>query len=360
MSKIQELYRIENIPVSQNRMFPTEESAKSCTLGDMILVQDLETGLIFNQAFKPELIEYDSNYQNEQALSSCFKGHLNVVTDIIRRNCGKRSLLEVGCGKGYFLDHLQTMGFEIIGLDPIYEGSNPDIIKKYFTSETDISAENIILRHVLEHVPDPVTFLYNLRDSNKGKGTIYIEVPCFDWICKHCAWFDIYYEHLNYFRLIDLTRMFGHIYESGHIFNGQYLYIVANLATLRHPLNYNLNSFEFPSNFIHSIDTFAQKSKEIKKQQELTVIWGGASKGVIFALLMSRAGEDIDLAIDINPAKQGKFLPSTGIRVDSPSILAGKMKPGSEIFLMNSNYLEEVKQLTNNKFIFTTVDHDTI
>ena len=30
-----------------------------------ILVQDIETGLIFNQAFNAEFVQYDTDYQNE-------------------------------------------------------------------------------------------------------------------------------------------------------------------------------------------------------------------------------------------------------------------------------------------------------
>jgi len=37
---------------------------------------------------------------------------------------------------------------------------------------------------------------------------IYIEVPCFDWICLHRSWFDVFYQHFN-FRLADFDRVFG-------------------------------------------------------------------------------------------------------------------------------------------------------
>jgi hypothetical protein len=43
------------------------------------------------------------------------------------------------------------------------------------------------------------------------------------------SWFDLFYEHVNYFRLDDLRRMFGTVHEAGHLFGGQYLYIVADL-----------------------------------------------------------------------------------------------------------------------------------
>jgi len=360
MRQVNILYRAERFPVLQNRMFFTREEAKACTLGDIILVQNTATGLIFNQAYNPDLILYDAEYQNEQALSPCFMAHLGVVTEIIQRHCNQYSLIEVGCGKGFFLQHLQAVGFEIIGLDPAYEGTNPNIVRNFFTPETGLAADGIILRHVLEHVQDPIGFLHNLLVANNGKGKIYIEVPCFDWICRHCAWFDIFYEHVNYFRRSDFTRMFGRIYESGYLFAGQYIYVVADLATLQQPNGTLADTVTLPSQFDASIACFADKLINQQKNRGACVIWGGASKGAIFSLLMSRAGALIDFVIDINPAKHGKYLPVTGLRVDAPETLLQNVQPGSEIYLMNANYLQEVRQLTNNKFNIITVDHDTI
>jgi len=113
---------------------------------------------------------------------------------------------------------LTAKGFEITGFDPTYEGDNPAVVKKYFASELGIRAVGIVLRHVLEHIQDPLQFLLRLKEANGGSGRIYIEVPCFDWICEHRAWFDVFYEHVNYFRLSDFLSMFGTIYESGRLF----------------------------------------------------------------------------------------------------------------------------------------------
>ena len=185
MKRHREIYRAEQLPIFQNRMFHSEQEAKNCIKSDVVVVQDLETGLIFNQVFRPDLMSYDADYQNEQSFSSVFQRHLQNVSEVIVKHFEAHSLIEVGCGKGYFLEQLQRLGFEITGLDPTYEGSNPSVIKRYFNPEIEIQADGIILRHVLEHVRDPLGFLSNIRESNGGPGKIYIEVPCFDWICKH-------------------------------------------------------------------------------------------------------------------------------------------------------------------------------
>jgi hypothetical protein len=153
-----EIYRATQLPVFQNRMFHSEEEAINCTKGDVVLVQD-ETGLIFNQAFTPELMHYDADYQNEEAVSTVFQQHLHNVSDVVRKHFQGYSLIEVGCGKGHFLEQLRNMGFDIIGLDPTYEGPNSAVIMQYFTPEIGLKADGIILQHVPEHVQDPIIFL---------------------------------------------------------------------------------------------------------------------------------------------------------------------------------------------------------
>ena len=351
---VREVYRAEQLPVLQNRMFASAEAARSCALGDVVLVQSAETGLVFNRAFRPELVEYDADYQNEQGLSAAFARHLDGVLDVMRRHFAGRSLLEVGCGKGLFLERLLGGGFDVTGLDPTYEGSNPRVIREFFTPAVGIRAEGIVLRHVLEHVQDPVAFLAGLREANGGRGTIYIEVPCLDWIASHHAWFDIFYEHVNYFRRVDFERMFGTVREAGHSFAGQYLYVVADLATLRVPRRPDGDVFSLPPGFLSAID----ESRERLRAGGSTAraIWGGASKGVIFALLMERAGVAIDTVIDINPAKQGRYLAATGLRVQSPEEAMAHLPAGADVFVMNSNYRDEIEALTAHRFNCMTIE----
>lgn len=357
MKRYREIYRAEQLPMFQNRMFHSEEEAKNCIRGDVVLVQDLETGLIHNQAFEPKLMQYDGDYQNEQAVSAVFQRHLQDVSDVILKHFQQSSLIEIGCGKGYFLEQLQVIGFQITGLDPTYEGSNPSVIKRYFSPEIRLRADGIILRHVLEHVQDPVAFVSRVRDANGGGGKIYIEVPCFDWICDHRAWFDIFYEHVNYFKLSDFHRMFGSVYEAGHTFNGQYLYVVADLATIRVPECKEADRITLPEGFLDTVSVYAA---ELGAGQNTSAIWGGASKGVLFALFMQRGGAKVNIVIDINPAKQGKFLAATGLQVWSPDEAMCRLPSGANVFVMNSNYLDEVRELTQYQFNYLLVEHDGI
>lgn len=345
-----ELYRVEQLPVLQNRMYESAHEARACPRGDLRLVQNLETGLVYNADFRPELMVYDAHYQNEQALSPRFRDHLEEVAELVDRYLGRAELVEVGCGKGFFLEILGQCGFEITGFDPAYQGNNPRVRKHYFDLGTEIKARGLILRHVLEHVQNPMRFLSNLRRANAGGGLVYIEVPCFDWICSHRAWFDVFYEHVNYFRLSDFHHMFDRVLDSGRLFGGQYLYVIADLKNMKTPHSDSRDRIAFPNDFLRMLFRGAT--------QKLSAVWGGASKGVIFALLRERLGYPIEIVIDINPGKQGKYLPATGLRVHSPEEGMAMLPAGSTIYVMNSNYMEEIKEMSNNTYRYVSADHE--
>lgn len=349
MSRI--LYQHAGFPVLQNRVYDSADAARNCATGDIVLVEDRQTGLVSNAAFRPELMVYDANYDNEQGLSPQFRRHLEDVAERITARLGAQNLIEVGCGKGTFLEMLLERGVEVTGFDATYTGHNPRVIKRLF--EPGIirqSATGLILRHVLEHVPNPVDFLFQLKNANGGQGLIYIEVPCFDWICERRAWFDVFYEHVNYFRLSDFTRLFGRIIDSGRFFGDQYLYVVADLSTLREPVFNPADAVAFPDNFLASLSAGASPASQP------VCVWGGASKGVIFSLLRQRAGYAVDVVIDVNPAKQGRYLPGTGLLVHSPATGLASLPSGSPIYVMNSNYLEEIKAMSNHQYHYIGID----
>jgi len=345
------LYEQSGFPVFQNRMYNSAQEAKDCPKGDIRLVEDGSTGLVYNAAFQPELMSYDGNYQNEQGVSPCFRHHLEEVAGIVMKHLGRHHLVEVGCGKGFFIELLLERGCDITGFDVTYKGSNPRVRRQYFERGVIDHAESLVLRHVLEHIQNPLSFLQFISDANGASGRVYLEVPFFEWICDRKAWFDILYEHVNYFRLADFRRMFGEIIDSGHLFGGQYIYIVAELSSLRSPFYDDEEAVCFPIDFAYQADA------PIVAGTGCNAVWGGASKGVIFTLLKSKAGYPVDFVIDINPAKQGKYLAATGLEVRSPEDVLQQLPLGSTIFVMNSNYLDEIRQMSKNKYTYLVIDH---
>jgi SAM-dependent methyltransferase len=349
MDSLVELYRAEALPLFQNVTYATRAEAVSCATGDVVLVQDRRTGLVFNRAFRPELIVFDSRYQNEQALSAAFGAHLEAVADIVAAAASGGRVVEIGCGKATFLGMLARRGLQVFGYDPAYEGNHPMVARRLFDGRERLDADTIVLRHVLEHIADPMAFLATIAAATGGRGRIYIEVPCLDWILAQRAWFDVFYEHVNYFRLGDFARMFGRVHRMGHLFGGQYIHVVADIGSLRTPRWENDAEARVPRGFLSGLEAVAPLAAG-------ATVWGGASKGVIFSLMTARAGSAVASVIDINPAKQRRFLPCTGLEVLPPEEGLARLPPGGRVLVMNGNYLGEIAALVGDRGTCVAVD----
>lgn len=282
------LYEQQQYPVLQNRVYETFQDALNCPKGDIKIIEDAKTGLVYNAAFNPDLMIYDEHYNNEQGHSPSFKEHLQQAAELIEGALGKEALVEVGCGKALFLEMLLGRGNDITGFDSTYDGENPRVVKKYFEPGIIAKpAKGLILRHVLEHIPKPFDFLRQLRDANGGGGLIYIEVPCFDWILRKRMWFDIFYEHVNYFRLNDFDRMFGKVISKGRFFGEQYLYAVVDLSSLQKPVFIQSDSVHFPSNFLQGLNSEEQNRTE--QSACLCLGWSVERRHLFYALSALRS-----------------------------------------------------------------------
>ncbi len=69
-------------------------------------------------------------------------------------------------------------------------------------------------------------------------------------------------------------------------------------------------------------------------------IWGAGSKGVAFLTTLGLTDE-VAYAIDINPHKQGMFMPGTGHPVVGPDSL--HQSPPDVVIVMNPVYLDEIR-----------------
>ena len=79
--------------------------------------------------------------------------------------------------------------------------------------------------------------------------------------------------------------------------------------------------------------------KEFKQNQRKVVVWGAGSKGVTFLNILKAQGE-IDSIVDLNPHKQGKYVPGTGHPVVSPEYLK-EFQPDT-VIVMNPIYADEI------------------
>ncbi len=341
------VFRQSKVPVFQNKVYPSQEEALKAETGEVLLLQSSISGFIYNAEFDPEKMIYDKNYQNEQANSSVFKNHLKqVLTQLNTFGLAGKKIVEIGCGKGVFFDMMLAQGLDCWGYDPTYEGTNPRIIKEYFSSEySGIEADIIILRHTMEHISNPFTFLHTIAKANNYRGKIFIEVPTFNWIESKKAFWDIFYEHCNYFTEESFAAMFEEA-ETGNFFGGQYMYLWADLSMIRSSIPGNSGGRKITELVFQSkVDYY----KSLIKNNGSFAIWGAGAKGSTFLNLLDRNRNYVKYVVDINPAKQEKYIAVTGHPIHSPSIIDKQLV--ENVLVMNENYLDEISEMVKNKGI---------
>jgi len=336
------------LPSLPNEVFDSAESARLADLRSFDLYFDENYQFFFNKDFQ-DILYTSSNYQNEQAHSQIFLQHLKFVAQSIAFRFGSASkVVEVGCGKGYFFRLLSEMNFsKIQGYDSAYEGSDPRVFKRYLTErDRPLGAEVLVLRHVLEHINNPLQFLNQLAEINEKPFSFVIEVPATEWIIANSAFWDFTYEHVNYFTEDSFEKMFSRC-QIERVFNSQYLLVFGESESLRKPVGYSISkSSLFEDLFKNAFSTNLFEYLSINQDVRFW-LWGGATKGVLIShhLLNANGGHKYSLQgiIDINPSKQNRFVSGSGIKIISPQSFFRSVENNDVVIVVNPNYELEVR-----------------
>lgn len=130
--------------------------------------------------------------------------HKTITAEVIKKyvdilNLPKdASILDLGCGPGYFLDEMKAreytnlMGVTLSEHDTNVCRNKGHTVKNYDLSFlpqadgfTDESVDLIFLRHALEHSPYPILSLMEYNRLLKYNAKLYIEVPAPDCARRH-------------------------------------------------------------------------------------------------------------------------------------------------------------------------------
>lgn len=364
-----QIFSSPKVPVLQNRVYSNHKDALSAPYGELSILYDKRARFAFNECFDPALLVYDQNYDNSVPSETFYRYYDEIGDYLVEQYHLKSGLvLEVGCGNGVFLSRLADRNKSItgLGIDPSYKGADEkhsgrvNFIKDTIREEYIFDRPDLVLcRHTLEHIPNPVEFLKEILRPLKRYFDIYlfIEVPDLDWILANKAFWDYCYEHCNYFTRHSLKHCVedagGACTKISSAFGGQYLWAEAivnpteNIATNDEFDTQGINE-QIIEEFRASIDeSFELISKRIRSlpNDHRVVIWGMATKGVIFTLQLLNCGIRFDHCVDINTKKQGCFSPISGYEIVSPESLDRKCI--YSIICMNSNYSAEIANHCN-------------
>jgi SAM-dependent methyltransferase len=351
----------QRVPVHQNLVFGSEREALDIPRGDLTMVACHACGFVFNRAFDARKLLYSAQYDNTQLASGVFQAHVQrLVRHIVEaRGVRNAQIVEVGCGKGAFLRALvmdERLNNRGVGFDPSYAGPDQELgdrlrFERRFYDATcaDIPADAVVSRHVIEHVAAPLELLGAIAAALAGRpgARLFLETPCVAWILEHDVVWDFFYEHCSLFTAGSLTtacERAGFTVDSvDHVFGGQYLWLEATNQppdrVSRDPGRVPEQAGRFAATQAEKLGRWQSAVRELAGAGRLA-LWGAAAKGVTFANLIDPDRRYFECLVDINPAKQGGYVPGTGHPILGP---AGLVDRGiSAAVLLNPNYRDEV------------------
>ena len=365
-------YRLNDVPVNSCLLFDNRQDAQNYPRGELALGFCGQCGFISNLRFNSQMARYTEGYEEQQSFSPRFNAFArDLATRLIERHdLRNKTVVEIGCGKGDFLLLLCDLGNNRgIGIDPTYvPGRNNGSASERVTFIRDFYSERyaqytgdmVCCRHTLEHIPDTAAFMQTVRRALGDKtGTIvFFELPDVERVLHECAFWDIYYEHCSYFSLGSLAGLFRRcgfeVTDLAKEYDGQYLLIEARPTNGNHgPTLKEEETVEqlskavaqFKDNYEETVRRWKQKIESIRESGQRAVIWGSSSKCVAFLNTIG-IRDEVEFIVDINPYRQGKYLPGSGKLIVAPNFLK-EYRPDA-VIAMNPIYLDEIRNDLNS------------
>jgi SAM-dependent methyltransferase len=353
-------YSADAIPTQSCVLLDTVDEAAAYPTGDLLLGFCVHCGFIENIRFDRHLVDYSKPTEESQAYSATFQSFARGLAERLhqRHDLINGDVLEIGCGKGDFLFLLADQGIHSgIGIDPGFLPNREEsataglrFIKDWYDDRyAELTGSMLLTRHLYEHLDEirPMTrSIVNAMEATPGS-VLFTELPDAKRVFEEVAFWDIYYEHCSYFTMGSLGRLFRSFSltqtEMEYGFGDQYLLVESVLDgnASPHPMEESVAETaslvgSFAVEAARRLDgwrTLADQSANRK-----VALWGGGSKAVAF---LTTLGVWPDVAVvDINPHKQGKWLPGTRVMVDSPEVLADTGV--DHVIIMNPIYEDEI------------------
>jgi SAM-dependent methyltransferase len=137
----------------------------------------------------------------------------------------RRSILDVGSGPGFFLQHGKQRGWKTVGIEPSSQATEHsrslglDVREDFLSRESaeDLGRFDVVhMSEVLEHIPDPAEMMRLAYDLLSPGGLVCVVVPndfspfqqALVKACGYNSWWVAPPHHINYFNLQSLQGLF--------------------------------------------------------------------------------------------------------------------------------------------------------
>ncbi|BFM08717.1 class I SAM-dependent methyltransferase [Halioxenophilus aromaticivorans] len=359
-------HRAENVPVNSCILLDSKQAAQSYPKGRIELGYCRHCGFISNTTFNPKLTEYSGRYEETQGFSGTFqKFHHKLAERLIEKhNLHEKDIIEIGCGKGEFLALLCSLGENRgTGFDPGVDvqrladspvAERTQFIADFYSEKyANHNADFYVCKMTLEHIHPTGDFIATVRRAigDRAGTTVFFQIPESTRILREIAFEDIYYEHCSYFTPESLRYLFEQngfaVDDVATEYADQYLTIEAYAIsdTDAAPVtDTDLSALTdlvatFPERFQAKQQEWQSRLNDYASQGKKVILWGGGSKAVAF-LSDFDTNATVEYVVDINPYRQGHFLPGSGIPIAGPEFLTD-YKP-DVVVIMNAVYCDEI------------------
>lgn len=234
-------------------------------------------------------------------------------------NLYNKKILEIGCGKGEFLNILSKFNVKCYGIENnidnvnIARMSGLEVKNMFLDDEKSIIDDGpfdaFIQFNFLEHQPDPNSMIRAIYNNLTQNGVGLLTVPSCDYIFNNGAFYELIRDHLIYFTkdslFLFLQKNGFKVLEYELLNNDTHSVIVQK----RKPLS-GLKFNNLFNKLYNEINSYINSYKNV-------VIWGASHQGLTITSCYNLS-DKIKYIIDSAPFKQGKFSIGSNIKIISP------------------------------------------
>ncbi|MHB8694013.1 MAG: class I SAM-dependent methyltransferase [Solirubrobacteraceae bacterium] len=243
------------------------------------------------------------------------------------------SVLEIDCHDGHLLAQLAEAGLDTVGVEPspFAEAARErglTVRREYFdaASFTPASFDLVVLRHVLEHVEEPVMLLEEIGRVLHPDGLLFLELPNSLGSIEERYYPEFHIDHRPYFTassLREVLRSSGFVTTSIESVDAYlrfpFLLAFAQPGSPRHERSPIPEIGPALAAFAADFERYRANLVELPQHGRLAV-WGSGALGTQYAI-DGGWNEGDALYVDPNPATTGPRLSVTGHVVHAPGAL---------------------------------------
>jgi SAM-dependent methyltransferase len=341
--------------------------------------------LVCGECFLVQLEEFEtpqrifSDYAYFSSYSSSWIEHSHRYADqmVTRLGLDEGShVVEIASNDGYLLQFFHERQIPVLGIEPAANVAKVALQKgiptlvEFFGEVTarslaqESAADLLLGNNVLAHVPDLNDFVAGMKILLKPGGVITMEFPHLMRLMEENQWDTIYHEHFSYFSFLTVSQVFGthglRVFDVEELpTHGGSLRIYGAHAEDRDKpeseaarellARERAAGYERLETYLGYGGRVEQDKRQILrfltelKEQGLRIAgYGAPAKGNTLLNYCGVRRDFLDYTCDLNPHKQGHFLPGSHIPIRSPEALR-EDKP-DVVLILPWNLKDEIVQ----------------